>query len=408
MFRESEVRAPSHARWLRVEVVSDVLSFARLRTEWTVLHESSGASLFTAWEWLQPWVHRIGPDRTLRVLCARDRSGRLVGLLPLALQERRVLGRKVRRLTFLGDAHVGSDFLDVVADSGTREEVTRAFVAYLRDTQADWDVLDLLDVDAESPSESLLRESFGIRDYRLQVRPRFVCPWEAFLPAETFHSFLRRTGRRDNYLRRRRWLDQQEGFRIDRVVAPGKLAGPLASFFRLHAARWAEEGGSDGIRGPEVEAFHRDATQLLAERGKVWLYTLSLAGRPLASVYGLVHGGTFLYYQSGYDPAWRHRSVGLVLLGQTFKDALDAGCTAYDFLRGTEAYKSEWATRQRRTVALRVHPRGGVGQLLGLSEEAGRRLRSAARRVLPAPWTESLRRLRRRRSALRGGPTARR
>ncbi|WP_395857877.1 hypothetical protein [Cystobacter fuscus] len=55
--------------------------------------------------------------------------------------------------------------------------------------------------------------------------------------------------------------------------APGVLAAPLTDFFRLHAMRWELDGGSQDIRSWGVEAFHRDATQLLAERGHLRLYT---------------------------------------------------------------------------------------------------------------------------------------
>ena len=58
----------------------------------------------------------------------------------------------------------------------------------------------------------------------------------------------------------------------------------------------------------------------------------------VASVYGLVDRGSFIYFQAGYDPEWRNKSVGLVLVGETFKDAIEGGLTEYDFLRGTETY----------------------------------------------------------------------
>jgi CelD/BcsL family acetyltransferase involved in cellulose biosynthesis len=149
-----------------------------------------------------------------------------------------------------------------------------------------------------------------------------------------------------------------------------------------------------------VEAFHRDATQLLAERGRLRLYTMKVGGRAVASVYGLVHGGSFIYFQSGYDPEWRNRSVGLVLVGETFKDAIAEGLTEYDFLRGTETYKSDWVTKQRRTVALRVHSAKGTGRWYTQAEETARQVRNAAKRVLPTNLVERIRRLRRKRAAV--------
>jgi len=369
---------------------------ARMRAEWTELLDASGAGLFNAWEWLYPWCRRLAPEREPLILTARDAAGSLVGLMPLGLERRRVLGRPVRRLAFLGETVVGSDYLDVIARRGMEDAVGRAFAQELRARRGTWDALDLLDLREDSPTVAHLRDAF--RDADVCVSERYACPYETFTPGEPFDAFLSRTGRRDNYLRRRKWLEKQDGYAIERTVAPGDLAGPLSEFFRLHAARWAADGGSQGIAGARVEAFHRDATYLFAERGRLRLYTMKVGGRAVASVYGLVDRGAFLYYQSGYDPEWRNRSVGLVLVGETFKDAIEAGLAEYDFLRGTEPYKFDWTTRQRRTVAVRVAA-GGAGRWLTRGEALARRARQVAARILPAETAERIRRLRRRRAS---------
>src|SRR5262249_52083964 len=154
--------------------------------------------------------------------------------------------------------------------------------------------------------------------------------------------------------------------------SPEAIVGPLAEFLRLHALRWNADGGSQGVRGPATEAFHRDATQLLAERHQIRFYTLRVSGKAVASVYGLRHRDRFWYFQSGYDPAWRDKSVGLVLVGETFRDALAEGCREYDFLHGTESYKADWVSKQRRTVSVRVYRKGGRGAWLSRQEKIAR------------------------------------
>jgi CelD/BcsL family acetyltransferase involved in cellulose biosynthesis len=399
MIRESDVTpVPQPSQWLRVDVVADLAALARMRPEWDELLDASNAGPFNAWEWLYPWCRRIAPDRRPLVFTARDRQGTLVGLMPLGFELRRVLGRLVGRLAFLGETHVGSDYLDVVARRGHEEAVTRAFASALRETHGSWDVLDLTDLREDSLTVRVLRETFP--DLEVRVTDRYLCPYESFTPGEPFDAFLKRTGRRDNYLRRRKWLEKQEGYRIERTEVPGALASPMTDFFRLHAQRWAADGGSQGIKGKGVESFHRDATQLLAERGRLRMYTMKVNGQAVASVYGILHRDTFIYFQSGYDPAWRGKSVGLVLVGETFKDAIEAGLTEYDFLRGTESYKSDWTTKQRRTVAVRIHASTGAGSWFTRHEEAARGAREVLKRVLPQNAVERLRRLRRRRAAI--------
>jgi CelD/BcsL family acetyltransferase involved in cellulose biosynthesis len=390
MMRSEEVAASPG--WLTIESIRDGAAFAAIRTEWDRLHATSRASVFTRWEWLYPWWRRLGADRRLMILTARDVNGELVGLMPLCLQRR----RRLWRLSFLGETHVGSDYLDVVAREGCEVQVAQSFAQSLRVARGEWDAIDLLDLDQDSPTVPVLREAFSAPRYRYELSERFTCPRQRFEPGLTWDAFLRGTGRRDNYLRRFKWLSKQPGFRIEKTTAPDELARPLADFFRLHALRWSDDGGSQGIRGPSVEAFHRDATWYLADRGLLRLYTLRVGEAAVASVYGIVYRGEFIYFQSGYDPAWRDKSVGLVLVGETFKDAIEGGLTGYDFLRGTETYKSDWTTQERRTVALRFAH--GKGTWLGREERVARAVRDAARKVLPSRVVEQLRRVRRTRS----------
>jgi CelD/BcsL family acetyltransferase involved in cellulose biosynthesis len=382
---------------LRLQRISDPVGFAALRAEWDELLDSSESGVFSSWEWLYPWFCRVGRERDLQIVTARGDSGKLIGLMPLSLERRHLFGRPVRRLSFLGDARVGSEYLGVIAPKGLEARVAAEIAASIR-TASDWDVFDLLDLPEQSSTLSVFREAFLEPDFVTRLQQRSICPYQSFTASETFDRYLRGTSRRDNYLRRRRWLEQQSGYRIDREGDPERLTLPLAEFFRLHTLRW--EGDSDGVAGPAVEAFHRDAVQLLAERGQVRLYTLRIGDRALASVYAILYGRKFIFYQSGYDPQWRNKSVGLVLLGETFRDCIESGYLEYDFLRGTEPYKLEWATQQRRTMALRIFRKGSVGEWFDRTQRAAAASRKIIQGFLPDRWIERIRA--RRRSAVQG------
>jgi CelD/BcsL family acetyltransferase involved in cellulose biosynthesis len=380
---------------LKVEWISDSIQFAAMRPEWSELLACSNAGVFCSWEWLYPWFWRLGSGRQLELLAARDESGQLIGLMPLCLERRTFFGRALRRLSFLGDERVGSEYLDVIARSGCEQWIAAEFAAAIRD-RPDWDLLDLRDLREGSATLASFREALASNDFKVRVYDRCVCPYEEFRSREGFDAFLRRTARRDNYLRRRRWLEAQPGFQVDREGDPARLSLPLAELFRLHSLRWA--GDSDGIAGSDVEGFHREAAVLLAECGRIRLYTLKVAGRALASVYAIVHRSKFIFYQSGFDPGWANRSVGLVLLAETFRDCIESGFGEYDFLRGTEPYKLDWTSLRRRTVALRAFRKGGIGEWLERRERASAVLRGLAKDLLPERWVEGLRSWRRRRA----------
>jgi CelD/BcsL family acetyltransferase involved in cellulose biosynthesis len=79
---------------------------------------------------------------------------------------------------------------------------------------------------------------------------------------------------------------------------------------------------------------------------------------------------------------------------------MESGLTEYDFLRGTETYKSDWVSKQRRTVSVRVHSGSMAGRWFSQSEELARNLRNGAKAMMPDTLVEKVRRLRRRRAAV--------
>lgn len=364
-------------RSIDIERVSTLDGLLELEAEWRELFEASGLDLFNSWEWQVPWWRHLSRGRKLWVLVARDEAGCAVGIVPMSLGSTRVGFLPVRRLGFLGDERVGSDYLDVIAASSWRPLVIGAAAGYLAAHADDWDLIEWRDMDARSVSAWELAAGLGY-DHAIECQSMVSCPGQRFAPDDTFEEYLRRTRRCSNYLRRRRWLERQPGFRIDVCEGEPGLEEAREIFFRLHARRWAEDGGSAGIPDEAVRAFHVETTRRLAERGQVIFYTLWVDGNPVASVYGLASTDTFYYYQSGMDPAWRSKSVGLVLVGETFADAFRRNIHRYDFLRGEEAYKSDWVGEHRQLVRWRIYSRKGRGRW-ACRIDAG--IRAARRRV---------------------------
>jgi CelD/BcsL family acetyltransferase involved in cellulose biosynthesis len=345
---------------LTVSVISEPEALTRLQPEWQRLHAASGADLFLSRDWLMPWWQHLAGDRALFVMLARDADGQLRGLLALSVETARVGFRRVRRLRFMGDDHVGSDYLDALIEPGWNRPVNQAFGAALNARKSDWDLLELRDLDQDSSTPDELLDALG-DEFDMRSTAGLRCPVQDFEPGLSVADFMSQTSRFQNYTRRRKWLERQPGFRIEICRDERDLQPAMDNFFRLHRLRWRADGGSSGIAGARVEAFHRDAMPRLMAAGQLRLYTLWVDGLAVASVYALIHADTFYYYQAGMDPAWRSRSVGLVLIGETFVDAIASGLTRYDFLRGEEAYKSDWVKGSRRLVSRRLFSNRGAG-----------------------------------------------
>jgi CelD/BcsL family acetyltransferase involved in cellulose biosynthesis len=345
---------------LTVSVVSEPAALTALVPDWQQLHTASGADLFLSPNWLIPWWQHLAGDRELFVMLARDDDGIPRGLLALSMETTRVGFRRIRRLRFLGDDHVSSDYLDAIIEPGWNRPVNQAFAAALLARRSEWDLLELRDMDQQSNTPHELLDALG-DGFEMYSDAGLICPVQDFDPETKADDFMRQTSRFQNYTRRRKWLERQSGFRIELCRDERELHQALDNFFRLHHMRWHEDGGSSGITGARIEAFHREAMTRLMTTDQLRLYTLWVDGLAVASVYAMIHGGTFYYYQAGMDPAWRSHSVGLVLIGETFVDAIRSGLTRYDFLRGEEAYKFDWVGGSRRLVSRRLYAHRGSG-----------------------------------------------
>jgi CelD/BcsL family acetyltransferase involved in cellulose biosynthesis len=133
----------------------------------------------------------------------------------------------------------------------------------------------------------------------------------------------------------------------------------------------------------------------LAEAGLLRFDELWVEGACRASIYGLDDGRRYCYYNSGYDPAWKHASPGLVLLGLSIEDAIKRGVKRYDFLRGTETYKFDWSNATRETVSVLVARRGLPARLFIVHQQMQTTLREAVEALLPERVTGLMRRWRR-------------
>ena len=362
--------------------------------EWRALNERARAgTMFLGPEWLLPWWNQFGEGRELATLCVRE-SGRLIGLLPLFIERVRLGGIGVRRLAFLGDGDTGCDYLDVLADPGREREVLEHCLAKLMELP--WDVCDL---------DGLLRDGFTAMQLAQRLPPgratnsvvrdgrvRFVCPYISL--SGTWEQYLQGLGRRENLRRREKWLYRQPGVSVSCARTAEEALKATEEFLQLHRARWAVEGGSDGLTDARHDDFHREASQRLAEAGMLRMYTLYAARRPVASVYGVVHRGKFYYYQSGYEPRWACKSVGLVLLARTVQDSFAQGVHEFDFLRGDEGYKAEWSRGERWTIQVRLW-RGARGRAARAALGGKIFAREAVKATLPRRALGALRKVRR-------------
>lgn len=370
-------------RELTVEELHGAGALETLRAEWQALFAARCAPPFLSWEWLSAWQEVFGGDRTLRVLCARA-DGRLLGLLPLNAEVHRPKGLplRMRRLSLVGEAVGGSDYLDLLALPGYELDAANAFLAHLEQDDS-FDLLELDGLPVDSSTLPLLTRYFADNlDFRLQILPRDLCPQ---IRIEDWEDVLRQSQRVSYFNRSVKRLRKLPGYEFRIIHNPGRpeqFSDSFERFVQLHELAWASRGGSGATGTPAQMAFLREAIRRLAHTGWLRFEEIWIEGECRASLLGFEDGERFYFYLNGYDPAWSKYSLGFTILWMSIESAAHRGLKLYDLLRGSESYKFFWANSARATVTARVVSRSLPAKLFLAREQL-----STLARILTPEWT---------------------
>lgn len=305
---------------------------------------------------MEAWRRHFGDGVRPAVTLLRDGEGRALALLPLGIKGR----RPARVARFLGYGPA-----DEQGPVGPPEGAAAALEHLLREP-GDWDVLlaERLPPGHGLRGRTLRRESSPVVD-----RPGGG--WEEYLAGRSKNL-------RSQLGRKQRKLERENGLSFRLSADPERVPDDMRTLFRLHNARWGEEGS--GAMSGARQAFHLDFAALALERGWLRLWLAEADGEAVAAWYGFRFAGAESYYQSGRDPDWERSSVGLVLLAHTIRSAMDDGMREYRLLRGGETYKDRFATRDAGVETIAVGR--GAGRAVALLGAGAARLPGPLRRSL--------------------------
>lgn len=281
-------------------------------------------SIFVFPVWLKTWLRLFGEGARAKLFTVRS-GDEVVEFVPLLLQ-----GEEARL--------VGSEDVCDYVDCATAPERGVSCVPALlgRLLQEGVRRLDLGLVRADS----VVLRSFVPALRQLGYEPDCTCEdvcVERELPA-TWNEFLYSLSGKERHEIRRKWR-RLEGtgsvnFRV--FQKSGEIDGPMETFLRLFSASRPEKAE---FLTERRAAFFREAAREMAARAMLRLTVVELGGEPAASVLCFDDGSTVYLYNNGYDPRYRHLSVGLLSKVFTIRDSIERGRKKYDFLKGAEPYK---------------------------------------------------------------------
>ena len=230
----------------------------------------------------------------------------------------------------------------------------------------------LVDLEGIRPGSLLIRALPG----RVRREPLAVAPWARLSLAADAYLAPHPSGFRRNLRKARaRMAAQGAAYRINRGQSAVRS---LETLRRLHAAQW-------GGRSHFLPSFDRFAAacRLGAESDEVAVHELHVNGTVIAIMVSFEVAGRLSLYQSARLTDFRWRDATVVLLSASISDACDRGLAEVDLLRGSEAYKRNFAPERRDLLRLRT-ANAWAGRAGMRTELAVRQAGAAGRRLLPS------------------------
>ena len=309
-----------------LEIIDDFARLLDFQAEWSAFAQSTpGITPFQLPDWLITWWRHFGSGR-LHVLVFRENEN-LTGVVPCFLHQ----WNGLRQMTLIGSGI--SDYLDpLIAPQHAATLIERLRIHL--EGNSDWDICNWQDLSLQTPLKAIASEI-------IEETPCSEIPLTG-----TFDQYwsARSKSLRQN-VRRDRLKAEVQGalhFEVRRALDPETMS----ALIELHAARWRRHGESGMIEENHSAAFIEEVAQEFAARDRLRIFVLHFRTRIAAVLLGFGYDRTVFNYLTAFDPETETLGLGRTLLFEAIRDSFWRGCRAWNFLRGSEPYKTWWGAKE--------------------------------------------------------------
>jgi CelD/BcsL family acetyltransferase involved in cellulose biosynthesis len=349
------------AEVLTIQVIDNVAALWKLAPEWNDLVERVRPDHpFLRHEWILSWYDAYGSSSELHILLARsDRE--LIGIAPLMISMSRSFAIPVRTVGFIYNWHTPR--LDFLA-SRDSTEVYAAFWNHLVEHQLHWDVLQLSQLPADSPtlaaiSQLAAQDGFLIGCWHSEDSPyvQIQGGWDKYLAGLRSHH-------RINTRSRMKRLEDSGDVQLEILTSSASHRAPLAEGLKLEAAGWKGRSGTAILSDPTDRKFYELLAGRLAASGLLRLIFLKVAAKRIAFAYAIEYQRKLYVLKLGYDPEFSKYSPYNVLCYLLFRNLFSRGLERYEFLGAATDWKLNWTSDVRPHYWLYVFPARARTRLL--------------------------------------------
>ncbi|MEN8189452.1 MAG: GNAT family N-acetyltransferase [Thermodesulfobacteriota bacterium] len=273
-------------------------------------------------------------------LCVVKEGNQLIGTAPLVLDG--------KSGSFIGHSSV-CDYLDFSIVIGKEQLFYQALFEDLEKRGVK--VLDLRSLRPESTVLSVCKKVAEKRGGLFLQEPDGVS-MEMDLPQNWDEYLALLSGKERHEIRRKlRRLEQSGPVNLRISGKTPATQSELNRFFTMFRQSRSDKNSFMDIR---MESYFRLLIKTLGKIGILKIYFLEIQGNIAAASLCFDYQDTTFLYNSCYDLAYRHLSVGLLCNLFSIKDSIETGHRKYDFLKGDEPYKRRLGGREVHLSKARI------------------------------------------------------
>ncbi len=351
---------------MRIEIINTDSGFDSLRDSWERLTDNTpNYGIFNSFDCNRLWWKHHQHLGELSIFVAIENE-QVIGIAPLYRHTSRRFGfLTLNTLSFIGrGASTTPDDLDLIVDASN---ATHTLKALCQAVFADPDIkrIHLRDVPLTSKTPDIItsfladnpghKKSSTVRSGPTQTRLYEDLPadWQTYLSAQS-RNFRKQVKRRNNRLQRTGTA------RFPLCKTPDEIAATFDALVELHHSRWDSKSQTDDHTGSEsftessYLSFHRDLTDTLGQKDRLWLQRFELDGQLIGVEYAFSYNNRLYLFQTGFLPEYNHLAPGHLMMSQLIEKAITAGIKEIDLLKGDYEYKQSYAGKRRESLDIEI------------------------------------------------------
>jgi len=323
-------------------------------------------------EWIGAHLRAFAPNRRVRLLTV-SAGTRLRAVLPLLDHRAWFCGLPARVLRSPTNDHSGR--FDLAYGSGDGDAAIACLWNHLK-ASSDWQVLSLQDVPAGGGGHRLVE--LARRDgWPAATTPTLATPFLPMVGVRDPVAAVRDGHFRQNLRRRMRKASERWSVELQRTDHADLDA--LNDFYGLEASGWKGRDRTAIACSPDTRRYWDEIATAAARFGYLSLYILRFSGAPVASHFGLFHGGRYYIPKVAYDEQFASFGPGHLMIEAALRDCVGRGITEFDFVGPSMPWKLEWTDQVRPHANCYIFRDNSYGRMLYTAKfHLDARLRSIA------------------------------